>query len=330
MTLIGFAEQDTDIVENLAGAVTVFDHPLQSQPRLLEIGRRMAKKSQRRPAVRGNAGQRLSHLMSNRRRHRLQVHELVVPLTLQVRHRAAELIGALAQLVEQPGILNGDNGLGGKILNDVDLLVGEGTDFAAANRERADQLVVLEHRHSQRRAHARKLDGGNRRRAARGISPIRGQVGDVNQRFMHQQAAAGGIFVGPVRHKLARFGKSRRHIVGGDELQDFAVPAVDGAVGGVADPNGIRQYGFENALDVAGGAGDDAKHLRGRLLQLRRLGEFTPEPRDLCRWTGRRGTAAARRLWRAAALRRRFAASPTFPCFGVPSHCLPRGSRQPS
>ena len=40
--------------------------------------------------------------------------------------RFAEIVGALAQLVEQPGVLDGDDGLGGEVLHQLDLLVGEG------------------------------------------------------------------------------------------------------------------------------------------------------------------------------------------------------------
>ena len=40
--------------------------------------------------------------------------------------RLAEIVGALAQLVEQPRVLDGDDGLGGEVLHQLDLLVGEG------------------------------------------------------------------------------------------------------------------------------------------------------------------------------------------------------------
>ena len=36
-----------------------------------------------------------------------------------------EIVGTLAQLVEQPRVLDGDDGLGGEVLDQLDLLVGE-------------------------------------------------------------------------------------------------------------------------------------------------------------------------------------------------------------
>ena len=42
---------------------------------------------------------------------------------------SVKIVGALAQLVEQPRVLDGDDGLGGEVLHQLDLLVGEGPDL---------------------------------------------------------------------------------------------------------------------------------------------------------------------------------------------------------
>ena len=60
--------------------------------------------------------------------------------------RLAEVVGALAQFVEQPRVLDGDDGLGGEVRDQLDLLVGEGTDFLAIDSDDADQFVLLQHR----------------------------------------------------------------------------------------------------------------------------------------------------------------------------------------
>ena len=52
----------------------------------------------------------------------------------QLSDRAAKLIGALAQLVKQSCIFDGDDGLGGKVRNQRDLLVGKGANFLAIKR----------------------------------------------------------------------------------------------------------------------------------------------------------------------------------------------------
>ena len=56
-----------------------------------------------------------------------------------------EIVGALAQLAKQPRVLDGDHGLLGEVLDQRDLLVGEGTDLLPEDRDRADQLVFLQH-----------------------------------------------------------------------------------------------------------------------------------------------------------------------------------------
>ena len=59
----------------------------------------------------------------------------------------SQIVGALAQLVEQPRVLDGDDRLGGEVLHQLDLLVGERTDLLAIDGDGADQLLSLQHRH---------------------------------------------------------------------------------------------------------------------------------------------------------------------------------------
>ena len=49
----------------------------------------------------------------------------------QFADRTAKLVGALAQLGKQPRILDGDDGLGGEVLDQRDLLVSKWTNFLA-------------------------------------------------------------------------------------------------------------------------------------------------------------------------------------------------------
>ena len=67
--------------------------------------------------------------------------------------RFREVVGTLAQLFEQAGVLDGDDGLSGEILHQLDLLVGEWSHFGAVDEERAEQLVLFDHWHR---------DGGSR------------------------------------------------------------------------------------------------------------------------------------------------------------------------
>ena len=77
---------------------------------------------------------------------------------LQIERRAADdlehvgggglLLQRFAQFVEQPRVLDGDDGLRGEVRDQLDLLVGERAHLLAVNDDGADQLVVLEHRHA--------------------------------------------------------------------------------------------------------------------------------------------------------------------------------------
>src|SRR5580704_7344774 len=72
--------------------------------------------------------------------------------------RLAQIVSALAQLIEQPRVLDGDHRLGGEIAHQLDLFVGEGPDLPAINIERADHLVVFEHGDDDDGTHPGKLD----------------------------------------------------------------------------------------------------------------------------------------------------------------------------
>ena len=49
-------------------------------------------------------------------------------------------VGALTQFVEQPRVLDGDDGLGSEVLDQRDLLISERTNFLAVNDERPISL----------------------------------------------------------------------------------------------------------------------------------------------------------------------------------------------
>ena len=49
-----------------------------------------------------------------------------------------KIVGALAQLVKQARVLDGDHGLGGEVLDEIDLLFGERTHFGAIDRDRTN------------------------------------------------------------------------------------------------------------------------------------------------------------------------------------------------
>ena len=52
-------------------------------------------------------------------------------------------VSALPQFVEQPRVLDSDDGLGGEFVNKAYLFVSKGTDFLAKQSEHTDQVIFL-------------------------------------------------------------------------------------------------------------------------------------------------------------------------------------------
>src|SRR5262245_26124282 len=69
-----------------------------------------------------------------------------------VRDTLFKLLVQLVEIVEQPRILDGDNSLGGKILNKIDLLFGKRAYFLAVDYDHTDEFVFLQHRYGDVRS----------------------------------------------------------------------------------------------------------------------------------------------------------------------------------
>src|SRR5262249_5449275 len=93
--------------------------------------------------------------------------------------RLAEIGRALAQLVEQPSILDGDDGLVSKVRDKLDLLVGESLSLLAIDIDSADQAVLLEHRDHENRASACEVRQGEKHWVAFEVRPPRPNILDV-------------------------------------------------------------------------------------------------------------------------------------------------------
>jgi hypothetical protein len=83
------------------------------------------------------------------------------------------LLQRLAQLVEQAGVLDGDDRLRGKVLDQLNLLIRERPNLLTVNHDSADQLVFLEHRHEQHGPYAGEVDQGEDARVALNVAALR-------------------------------------------------------------------------------------------------------------------------------------------------------------
>jgi len=61
--------------------------------------------------------------------------------------------------------------------------------------------------------------------------------------------------------------------MGRNNLESFAIPALDISKLSIADADGFRQHFVKHGLHIAGRAANGLKHFRRRRLLLQRLGE---------------------------------------------------------
>ncbi len=185
--------------------------------------------------------------------------------------RLGEIVGALAQFVEQPRVLDRDHRLRGEILHQLDLLASEGTHLLAVDNESTDQLVVLEHRHAQGRSRSTQFGW----RARSGARRIILDMGD-------------GVGPGDLRKNAPRLRPKRsaapqelvelaRGVQLGHRMEQFAVEAEQRGKLRLAEAGGIFQQSMKHRLQIAGRAGDDLQHLAGRRLLLQRFRKFSSE-----------------------------------------------------
>ena len=78
------------------------------------------------------------------------------------------------QFMKQLRVLDCDNGLGGEVLNDFDLFIGERPDLLATDYELTHQFTVLQQWHSEHRSDTANFHGRNSRRVAFNVSLISG------------------------------------------------------------------------------------------------------------------------------------------------------------
>ena len=103
----------------------------------------------------------------------------------------AQLGLAVAQLVEQPRVLDRDHRLIGEAGGQLDLLVGEGPDHLPINRDCADQCLLAQQRNAEQRAVADDLLSFQIR-----IFWVLQHIGDVDRSTLQHNPAARSAAVG--------------------------------------------------------------------------------------------------------------------------------------
>ena len=120
---------------------------------------------------------------------RRQLHQRIEH-SLQIKCRAADdfehvssgglLLQRFAQLAEQAGVLDRDDGLRGEVRDQLDLLVREGAHFPAVNGDGTDQCFFLNIGTPRNVRAPLELNERDHAGIALNISLLRGKVGDMN------------------------------------------------------------------------------------------------------------------------------------------------------
>src|SRR5262249_26069616 len=95
-----------------------------------------------------------------------------------------------AQLVDQSGILDGDNRLGREIRHQLDLLVGERAHLGAVDPNGTDGFIILQHRYSQKASNPSLVYPSHNPRVAVEVALFFSHIGDVNRSPSASESAA--------------------------------------------------------------------------------------------------------------------------------------------
>ena len=188
-----------------------------------------------------------------------------------LRQRLGEVAVPGSKLLEEAGVLDGDDGLGGEGLEELDLLVGERAELHAAEENRPDRHSLAEQGSGERGPVAEPLGVG---RALRELGAGRGEIVHVDDLPIDD---------GSPRHPVAvdRGGlPDRPEGMGADlghQAKHLAVDPEDLGVRHVAEPGSVLDDCLQDWLHLCGRAADDPQDLAGRGLLLEDLGHVAQQ-----------------------------------------------------
>src|SRR5262245_62786752 len=142
---------------------------------------------------------------------------------LQIKGRAADylehvggrrlLLQRFAKVVEQTHVLDGDYGLPGKIVHQLDMLVGEGANLLAVDADRADQVIVLQHRHDDDCTRTTEISEGGSCRIVLEVRRLCLKIFNVHHLLRPDDFGMAASRMGTHRLAPPSLGKCRRYIV---------------------------------------------------------------------------------------------------------------------
>ena len=183
------------------------------------------------------------------------------------------------QLLEQAHVLDGDDCLIGERRHEIDLLLGEGTDFAPPHDQSADWLAATQQGDRQGCAVAQRvaLDGGRR------VCGIGAHIVDVHDPLVENGAAGRHAARGRRRERGCRDFLLLPGRPDEEHRERHDPPVVPDHVRErrIAEPHGALHDGLENRPNVGLGPGHDPEDVAGGGLAIERLGQLLVASLDL-------------------------------------------------
>ena len=214
-----------------------------------------------------------------------------------------------------------------KFVHQLDLLVGERSHLLAINPDRADQLIVFEHRHGKKRSKSAEADGCHKNRFAFDVGWFRLDIDNMNRLSRFNHAAESGTWTGPLWPALPEFDKRWWHAELCSRSHGTILSTKQHAKAAVANANRFFQHRCKNWSNITGRTRDDVQHFGGCFLLLQRLITLAFKQRDFLSQAVSRRSAMTGDLWCIAALSHyRLTASRLnwfVACFAAPCHCIP-------
>ena len=168
--------------------------------------------------------------------------------------RLGKIVGALPQLIEQPRILYGDDGLRREVRDQLDLLVSKRADFFAKNADGTDQLSIFQQGDVEQRADAAEIGRCAAPGIALGVDLLGAGIDDVHRLFGFDDPAEPGVWAGEYRPALKVFGEFARDADLGKGGIGAVLITKQSADAGTAHAGCVLQDGLEHRREIAGRA----------------------------------------------------------------------------
>ena len=154
------------------------------------------------------------------------------------------MLQRLAELSEQAGVLDSDNGLAGEVLDQLDLLVGERAHLLAVNSDCTDDLVILEHGNCEETARPGSFDEVDHSRIAVDIRLLGREIGNVDNLFGSGDPAERHVLmIAHHRFTPQPCGMGRWRTVGRSYAEAFSLTEKQIAQFGLTQPRCVLQHG---------------------------------------------------------------------------------------